>query len=151
MEAGPASEAFCFFCASDVGHTPKEELPWRSVSVCLFALKFSTTICDVCSVVSDPYHWSAVFLDKYWKQWENKPVKDALQCLHYKIQPPFTRLFLFTYYGPGIDSTSNRNRVHLGGGAMPRTEKFTIWEFLPPGILRSWPGLYRHLFTVALE
>ena len=93
MEAEPASEAFCFVCTSDVGHSPREELLLKSVSVSLFALKLSTTVCDVCSVVSDPYCWSAVFLNKYWKHGERKTTKDASQYLLYKIQPPLRACF----------------------------------------------------------
>jgi len=35
MEAEPASEAFCFVCTSDVGHSPKEELALK-VGISMF-------------------------------------------------------------------------------------------------------------------
>lgn len=143
MEAEAASETFCCFCTSDVGHFPKEKLLWRSVGICvLFRFKnhnhtlwLYAVLCPVC-----PVGQLCLFLNKYWKRWERIATKDALQCLYYKIQPPLSRLFLFTCHGPGIGSASNRNRVpriYRGEGVRPMrwVNNFTTFVYLLSGNL----------------
>jgi len=63
------------------------------------------------------------------------------------------------YYGPGVDSASNRNEyleIYLGPGnrclgltILPSSyaDYFKIWEPQPTGTLRACPGLYRNRFT----
>jgi len=54
-------------------------------------------------------------------------------------------LSFLLYYGPGVDSVSNRNEYQEyfleGKGGQ------CIWEPHPPGILRACPGLYKDSFT----
>jgi hypothetical protein len=67
------------------------------------------------------------------------------------------------HYGPGVDSTSNRNEyqgyflgrwggkggrcIGLANLLPPRADWLEIWEREPPGTLSACPGLYRNCVT----
>ena len=72
----------------------------------------------------------------------------------------FIVIFLPTYCGPGVDSTSNRNEYqeYFLGGKGGRGVQLTfpifmyhkIWKHQSPGTLRVCPGLYSDCYTFYL-
>jgi hypothetical protein len=72
-------------------------------------------------------------------------------------------IILWSHYGPGVDSSSNRNEYqeYFLGGKGGRCVGITtllplpddcleMWEPHPPGTLRACPDLYRDCFTFAV-